>query len=39
MATDFSIAQVLLIRNRDPGFGAFLTPGTGMGENQHQDPG
>jgi hypothetical protein len=23
----------------DPGLGAFLTPGSGMGESQHPDPG
>ncbi len=23
----------------DPGLGTFLTPGSGMGESQHQDPG
>ncbi len=30
---------VLRIRIRDPGLGAFLTPGSGMGESQHPDPG
>ncbi len=30
---------VLRIRIRDPGLGTFLTPGSGMGESQHQDPG
>jgi hypothetical protein len=32
---------VLRIRIRDPGLGAFLTPGSGigMGESQHLDPG
>jgi hypothetical protein len=28
-----------VLRIRDPGLGAFLTPGSGMGENQHPDPG
>jgi hypothetical protein len=28
-----------VLRIRDPGLGAFLTPGSGMGESQHPDPG
>ncbi len=31
--------SVLRIRIRDPGLGAFLTPGSGMGESHHPDPG
>jgi hypothetical protein len=27
------------VADPDPGLGAFLTPGSGMGESQHQDPG
>ncbi len=27
-----------VLRIRDPGLGAFLTPGSGMGESQHPDP-
>jgi hypothetical protein len=30
---------VLRIRNRVPGLGAFLTPGSWIRENQHPDPG
>ncbi len=33
------LETVLRIRIRDPGLGAFLTPGSGMGESQHPDPG
>jgi hypothetical protein len=32
-------SAVLRIRMRDLGLGAFLTPGSGMGESQHPDPG
>jgi hypothetical protein len=34
-----TVFAVLRIRIRDPGLGAFLTPGSGMGESQHPDPG
>jgi hypothetical protein len=27
------------VADPDPGLGAFLTPGSGMGESQHPDPG
>ena len=27
------------VADPDPGFGTFLTPGSGMEESQHQDPG
>ncbi len=27
------------VADPDPGLGTFLTPGSGMGESQHQDPG
>jgi hypothetical protein len=27
------------VANPDPGLGTFLTPGSGMGESQHPDPG
>jgi hypothetical protein len=33
------LVPVLRIRIRDPGLVTFLTPGSGMGESQHQDPG
>jgi hypothetical protein len=33
------VFPVLRIRIGDPGLGAFLTPGSGMGESQHPDPG
>ncbi len=41
---DHSDAVILMLKNfsvadPDPGFGAFLTPGSGMGESQHPDPG
>jgi hypothetical protein len=32
-------SRVLRIRIRDPGLGAFLTPGSGVGESRHPDPG
>jgi len=27
------------VADPDPGLGAFLTPGSGLGESQHSDPG
>jgi hypothetical protein len=41
LAPDLGIfwPNIAVLRIRDPGMSAFLTPGCGMGESQHPDPG
>ena len=37
--TAFMLCWEMQVADPDPGYGAFLTPGSGMGENQDPDPG
>jgi hypothetical protein len=39
MTKNLRISSYTVLRIRDPGLGVFLTPGSGMGESQHRDPG
>ena len=36
---DLKVFGFCSVADPDPGSGAFLTPGSGMGESQHPDPG